>query len=407
MGPECLRRLHDERAGRVGLPVHRKGARRPKYADADVSERVHKLRRRREVWLIRRNDVAACVALRGIAEHAVEKLDIGAVAEGRYRIADGTRAGRSGRSRRTAAAAASSSARRWFVVARLARQLRPTTRLGNGALDGGDVRRGRRPIVAAALLDRVLPHPVNVEQQLITLSRRVVEHRVVRRHGVIDRLPEVPHRLRIDRVHEIGARQRHRRNERNALGRRIPDRLGEETDHVVEVRNRAQTTVPPRRVARAGADRDPGLVLHREARLHCRANGVDSHRNRRIEVVVEGIAEGRREHHRAGGTGLVMVVDDLREPIPEHDVVVVLRLVLVRHVEVTIVVVTDVLLVKPRNVHVPLECVLLLHVPARDELHPVRVDVNGEDDVVVQDPPRLLIVAAQELIHALHQLRGP
>src|SRR5213078_901689 len=114
-----------------------------------------KLRRRREVWLIRRNDVAACVALRGIAEHAVEKLDIGAVAEGRYRIADGTRAGRSGRSRRTAAAAASSSARRWFVVARLARQLRPTTRLGNGALDGGDVRRGRRPIVAAALLDRV------------------------------------------------------------------------------------------------------------------------------------------------------------------------------------------------------------------------------------------------------------
>src|SRR5204862_4519635 len=118
MGPECLRRLHDERAGRVGLPVHREGARRPKYADADVSERVHKLRRRREVWLIRRNDVAACVALRGIAEHAVEKLDIGAVAEGRYRIADGTRAGRSGRSRRTAAAAASSSARRWFVVAR-------------------------------------------------------------------------------------------------------------------------------------------------------------------------------------------------------------------------------------------------------------------------------------------------
>ena len=45
---------------------------------------------------------------------------------------------------------------------------------------------------------------------------------------------------------------------------------------------------------------------------------IDDHR---IEVVVERIAERRREHHRAGRAGLVMVVDDLRKPLPVHDAV--------------------------------------------------------------------------------------
>jgi hypothetical protein len=112
---------------------------------------------------------------------------------------------------------------------------------------------------------------------------------------------------------------------------------------------------------------------------------------------------------RNGGANITApagVIDDLREPLPVHDVVVVLRLALVRHVKVTIVVVTDVLLVEPRNVHVPLQRILLLHVPVRDELHAVRIHVHGENDVVVQYATRLVVVAAQQLIHGLHQLRG-
>ena len=102
----------------------------------------------------------------------------------------------------------------------------------------------------------------------------------------------------------------------------------------------------------------------------------------------------------------MVIVDDLREPLPVHDAVVVLRLVLIRHVKVTIVVVTDILLVETRNVHVPLERVGVLHVPARDELHAVWIDLHGEDDVVVQDALRLLVVAAEKLIDRLHELRG-
>ncbi len=138
--------------------------------------------------------------------------------------------------------------------------------------------------------------------------------------------------------------------------------------------------------------------------MHRRADHVDADRDERIEVVVERIAERRREHHRTGRTGLVMVVDDLREPLEVLNPRDVHRLGLIQHVEVTIVVVTDVLLIETRDVHVALERVRVLHVPVRDELHPVRIRVNGQDDQVVQEAHRLRIGAADQLIRRLDQL---
>ena len=43
------------------------------------------------------------------------------------------------------------------------------------------------------------------------------------------------------------------------------------------------------------------------------ADHVDAERDQRIEVVVERIAERRREQHRAGRAGLMMIEHDGRE----------------------------------------------------------------------------------------------
>jgi hypothetical protein len=85
-------------------------------------------------------------------------------------------------------------------------------------------------------------------------------------------------------------------------------------------------------------------------------------------------------------------------------VVHVSRLGLIRHEEVTVIVVPDVFLIEPRDVQVALERVRLAHVPARDELHAVRVRVHGENDDVVQDASRLLVVAAHEIVDGGNEL---
>ena len=75
-----------------------------------------------------------------------------------------------------------------------------------------------------------------------------------------------------------------------------------------------------------------------------------SARNQRIEVVVERIAERWREHHRPDGSGLMMVVHDLREPLEIELVVDVGGFLHIGHVKVAIIVVADVLLPQARDV---------------------------------------------------------
>src|SRR5690242_18064793 len=133
VGPEGLRRLHDERAGRIRLSVDREWTRRAENRDADVAQRVDELRRCREVWLVCRDDVAARVAFRRIAKNGAEELEIGAFAERRHGIADRARAGRSRRTRASTTSAA--AARRLLPGGLLPSELRARAALGNRALD--------------------------------------------------------------------------------------------------------------------------------------------------------------------------------------------------------------------------------------------------------------------------------
>ena len=152
-----------------------------------MSQRVDKFGRRREIRLARGDDVAARITLRRIPEHGVEELDIGTVA-GRLRwIADRVITGRASRTTTAVATAtAASTSRRLVGVRLLTGKLGAATRLGDRPLDLRDLAWRRRPRVAIPLLDLVLAHPVDVEQQLIALPRRVVEHRVVCRHRIVD-----------------------------------------------------------------------------------------------------------------------------------------------------------------------------------------------------------------------------
>ena len=76
--------------------------------------------------------------------------------------------------------------------------------------------------------------------------------------------------------------------------------------------------------------------------------------------------------------------------------------------ESTVVVVPDILLVEPRDTPcAPLRRVWLTHVPARHELHSVRVRVHQQGNRVVEKAKSLGVVEAHHLIRHLHELRCP
>ena len=140
-----------------------------------------------------------------------------------------------------------------------------------------------------------------------------------------------------------------------------------------------------------------------DRRAHC----LYAQGNQRIVDVVERIAEWRSEHHGAGRSGLVMVVHHLRIPIPVHDPGHILGFRLGHHIGIAVVVVTDVLLVQSRNPAAPaFRRLRFPHVPVRYEFHAVRIGVCREEDVVVEEPHGLTVVAAHHLIDRLHELMG-
>ena len=293
MGPKRLRGLHHERPRGIApaADVERRG--RAMHGDARLEQRVDEACRGRKVGLIARQDVAARVSRARVAYHR-HGADSPAPAV---------------------------PARRCHAA------------------------RQHGPGVAAAALDRVLRHPVDVEEELLTVAGGHVEHGAIGGERVVDGTVKAPG-LRSDRKREVGARELTGRHEGNLGGRGAADRFGEQPDLVVEVGGGAEAAVPPRRVVAARAHGDAGLALGGEARMHRRGHEVDAERHQRIEHVIERLAEGRREHHGAGRSALVMVVDDLREPLPVEDAVHVDRLGLAREEEVAVVVVADVLLIR-------------------------------------------------------------
>ncbi len=363
---ERLRGLHDERPGRVLLACRLERRRGAVHRHAGADQRVHERRRRREVALIGRQDVAARVAQLRIAQHLVIYL-----------------ARRSTRPRQGVGIDAP-------ALQRLAQPIESP--------------RIHRPGVRRSALDGVAAHAPDVEQERLAVARGDVEHRAVGRDRVVDALAEVP-ALRRDGIGQVVARQRALRTERDLHRRRVADGLGQQPDHVVEVHRGPQAAVPPRRVVRAAPHRHPGLPLAGETRVHRRADEVEARRHERVVDVVERIAKRRGEHDGAGRARLVVVVHDLREPLAEQDAVHVGRLGQRGHVRVAVVVVPRVLLVQHRQRgRAPTQRIRLAEVPVGDELVAVRIGMRCQDDHVVEKAQGLGVIARGKLVDELDQL---
>ena len=157
----------------------------------------------------------------------------------------------------------------------------------------------------------------------------------------------------------------------------------------MEIAGRAQAAIPPRRIARTGAHRGARFSLGEKALHHRCPQRIDAADHERINMVVERIPERRAEQDRAGGAGLVVVVNDVRKPIKIEDAVHVPRLGLRVGVEITVVIVADVLLVEARQTgESAFLRVRFAHVPVRAQVHAVGVGVNQEDNNIVEDAKR-------------------
>ena len=147
---ERLRGLHDEGARRIRPAAELKWPGGPQDRHAVLDQRVGEFDRGEKVGLVGRNHVASGVARRRVVQ-LVEALARPA----------GTPAGRRSIPR------------------------------GRG-LDARDLLRGHRPRVAAALVDRVPAHPVDVVEKALPVLGRQRQDGAVRRQQVLDRLAEVP-----------------------------------------------------------------------------------------------------------------------------------------------------------------------------------------------------------------------
>ena len=205
--------------------------------------------------------------------------------------------------------------------------------------------------------------------------------------------------LRRDRHRIVAFRQQLRWDERDLHRRWIPDCFREEADHVVEIDSRSETAVPPGGVTRAAAHRCPGLSFGDEPRMHRCSHQVELHRDQRIEVVVEGVAERRSEDDGPDWSGLVVIVHDLRVPRAEENAVHRLRFRQRCHVRIAIVIVTGVLVIEARQSRRrALQSVGVAHIPVGHQLLPVGIGRDQEDDVVAEEAQRLWVGSAHQLI---------
>ena len=141
--------------------------------------------------------------------------------------------------------------------------------------------------------------------------------------------------------------------------------------------------------------------------MHRGPDRVEAREDERIEVVVGRIPEGRRVQHGARWTGLVVVVDDLRKPLLVQHPVDVGRLGKGGHVEISIVVVPGILLVQDGHpLRTPPQRVGLTHVPIGNQLHAVRIHLNGQKDYVVEDAQGFRVRATDHAVNEFDELVG-
>jgi hypothetical protein len=141
---------------------------------------------------------------------------------------------------------------------------------------------------------------------------------------------------------------------------------------------------------------------------HRAADEVDAAHHLRVDVGVERIRKRRHEHPRRRPTGLVLVVHDLRQPLPVEQIVDDPRLRLRLHVGVAVVVVADVLLVEPRHRAVLVRRADVFPIPVDHEIQAVGVDrgQQHEDDVVADLAALVRFVDGQLMRQQEGVLRG-
>ncbi len=359
VGAIGLGRLHHIGPGRIALTADGEGARRSLHVHAGLDQAVQEGDGGGQVGLIRRDDIAARIAPGRVAQHALIQGGIDS---------------------------ASALARR--------------------CVQGVD-RRGRDPPgVGIALVDGVLAHAPDVEQHPVLVARGVVQHRPVDRLGVFNRLGETPG-LGRDRHGQVVARQLVVRNQADLAGRRVAGDLRQQADGVVEIGDGTLHPIVPGRIIRPAAHGRAGLALLDQAAVHGGPDLGQGAHDQRIIVVVEGVAEGRHEDHGPRRRRLVVVIDDLREPLVEELPIDVGRLGHRRQIVVAVVIVTDVLLIQARNRRVfALQRILVAHIPGRDQLPSVRVQRGEQDDHVVQDALGLGVVGRQPFVQGGDQGLG-
>ena len=368
MRPVGLGGLHHIGAGRIGLAPDAERPGRAVDIHPGLDQGVHKGRGRRHVRLVGRNDVAARIAILRLLQQGVE-----------FRI-DGPGAAVAGFCGRICA----------FRTGR-----------GGGFVQAVDLAGGDRPAVLGAPLDAVGAHLVDVEQQAFAVARGVVDDRPVHAPLIFDRLGQAPG-LGRDGHRPVAIGQLQIRNQLHRLRRRAADDLGQQADGVVEIGDRPDHAVVPGGIGGRAAGAGAGLVLDHQAAVHGHAHLLQGGHDQGVIVEIEGVAERRHEHHHAGGAGLVLVEDDLREPLVEQLPVDVGRLSHLRHVAVAIVVVADVLLVEARNaLELTLQRIVVAHVPVRHQFHAVRIVVGEQDYDIVQRPQGLGVVHGQQAVEDL------
>ncbi len=219
MRAEGLIGLHDERVRRIRFAADGERRRRLHHGDARLDERVHEVDGVAEVGLIGRHDVAARIAQLLGRERRVER-----------RIA--ARRRRATAAAPTAVAAPPAAHIRERRLAALNHVAGRRVVLVDVDADVRGLMRRERPVIFAAPLDLVFPHLVDAVQECLAVARREIEHRTVGGDRVIDRLPEVPDLLRLDRPPPARLRNGEARLERDGarVGTRRPSQSESRSD---------------------------------------------------------------------------------------------------------------------------------------------------------------------------------
>ena len=242
-------------------------------------------------------------------------------------------------------------------------------------------------MVFAAALDGVVAHLPDIEQQFVAIAGGVVQHGVVKRDGVVDRLAEQPF-LWGYQVCGGAAGDESLGDERDFRGGGAADDLGQEADHVMKVCCGAEAAVIPGRVDGAGAFGIAGFAFDVKPVCHGGADGVEAGHDEGVEYIIKRVAVGRSGEDRAGGSCLVVVIHDLGDPFDEELAAHVPGLLQVKHVEVTVVIVAGIFFPKPRgDVLTSERCSGLgLHIyQSGTSSWPSRVGVGQEDDDIIED----------------------